>query len=99
LKKRGGNLPIGAKQILLLKICKDKGHLIVRDVREVYGLPSGRNLGESTRQSKIAELKLKLLETYGYLKSQNDTYILTKLGENKIQEWGKKYKKSDIILD
>lgn len=86
-------MPIGAKQILLLKICKDKGHLIVRDVRDVYELPAGRNLGESNRQSRIANVKLKLLETRGYLKKQNNKYILSELGENEIQEWEEKNKK------
>ncbi len=72
---------VGMKQMVLLEICKDKGYLTVLDTRNVLGLPFGRTFEESKRQSRIAELKLKGLETSGHLKRQNDKYILTELGK------------------
>ena len=80
---------VGVKQILLLKICKVKGQVDIADVLEVFEMHTSYSYSSRQIQRRLAEMKLKTLETYGYLRIAQDGYKLTKKGERKIDEWEK----------
>ena len=88
-------MPMGVKQILLLRMCETKGYITIGDVINVYAITSNSKYYGSYDRADKALVKLNILITYGVLKQEGLTtgkrprkkYVLTELGKSKLQEW------------